>query len=133
MNWQVFELKTFSDQRGSLTPIELSEFIDFEPKRIYTVHHNLETRGGHSHYTEKEFFVMTSGTCTAQIHDGNEWQNIKMEANKQAIFVGQNIWHQFTDFSQDGVLLALSSTKYNPERVDYLENFEEFLLKYGNK
>jgi dTDP-4-dehydrorhamnose 3,5-epimerase-like enzyme len=122
-----FKLVTFSDKKGKLTPLELSDFFDFEVKRIYTVHENIEVRGGHAHILEEEFFMMTSGSCRCRLHDGNDWVEINLDANENGLYVGQMIWHEFDNFSDDGVLLALSSTNYNPNRLDYIENINEFL------
>lgn len=126
-DWKVFPVKTFVDERGALTPLELKEFIDFDIKRIYTVHDNKMLRGGHSHIVEEELFMVVSGFCTARIHDGSSWQEVLLEANKQAMYVGKGVWHEFDNFSDGCVLLALSSTNYNPAREDYIEDFEEFI------
>lgn len=125
--FRVFELRTFTDERGKLTPMELTDFFDFVVKRVYTVHANLATRGGHAHLEEEEFFFLTSGSAVAKLHDGEKWLEIPMTANNEALYVGNYVWHQFEDFSADAVLVALSSTNYNPERADYIEDFNQFL------
>lgn len=127
MTWKLVDLQSFTDVRGSLTPLELKDFIDFAVKRMYVVHDNKTDRGGHAHIVEEELFVLVSGSCTANIHDGSDWKEIKLEANKQALYVGQMVWHGFSNFSPDGVLVALSSTNYNPNRSDYVEDFDQFL------
>jgi dTDP-4-dehydrorhamnose 3,5-epimerase-like enzyme len=126
-SYKVYDLKTFSDERGSLTPIELKDFIDFEVKRIYSVHKNNTKRGGHCHLAEQEFFFMASGECTARLHNGKKWIEVEMLPNQTAIFVDNHVWHEFDNFSDDGVLVALSSTNYNSARNDYIEDFNEFL------
>lgn len=125
--FKVFDLKTHVTEKGALTPMELDDFIDFEVKRVYTVHQNKDERGGHCHLEEEEFFFMAAGSCLCRIHDGNQWTEVHLKANKQAIWVANKVWHEFVGFSEDGVLVALSSTNYNPERVDYIEDFDEFL------
>jgi len=129
--FEIFNLKTIETEKGSLTPIELHDFIDFEVRRVYTVHNSFaKDRGGHSHFVEKEFFFMTSGTCKAKIHDGEKWIEFEMRSNETAVYVGENVWHEFLDFSKNAVLVALSSTNYNPDRNDYEENFEKFQAAY---
>jgi dTDP-4-dehydrorhamnose 3,5-epimerase-like enzyme len=127
IGYRLIDLKTFTDSRGSLTPLELSEFINFPVKRVYTVHHNLTTRGGHAHIVEEELFFLASGKAVCALNNGSEWIRIEMEANREAIYVGEMIWHQFEDFSEDACLVALSSTNYNPSRQDYIEDFNQFL------
>ncbi len=126
MAYKTFDLKTFVDEKGSLTPMELKDLIDFDVKRVYTVHHNKTARGGHCHKVEEEFFFMGEGTCTAKIHNGSDWVEIEMN-NEQALYVGQKVWHEFDNFSDGSVLVALSSTNYNPDRSDYVEDFNDFL------
>lgn len=125
--YKVYDLKTFTDDRGSLTPMEFKDYFDFEVKRAYTVFDNKTKRGGHCHKVEEEFFFMASGTCLARLHDGVEWIEIEMKPNDTGIYVGKAVWHEFDNFSDDGVLVALSSTNYNADRSDYIEDFDEFL------
>lgn len=125
--YKLYELRTFTDERGSLTPMELKDYFDFDVKRTYTVHSNKTKRGGHCHLHEEEFFYMASGSCTARLHDGKDWVEVKMKPNETGMYVGTFVWHEFDNFSDDGVLVALSSTNYNPERTDYIEDFNEFL------
>ena len=122
-----FNLQTFSDPKGKLTPIEFSELNLFEVKRVYFVYENKMDRGGHAHLNEEEYFYMSAGSCICRLHDGNDWTEIKLVAGENAVYVGKMIWHEFTAFSPDGVLNALSSTNYNPDRSDYIENFNLFL------
>ena len=125
--FKVFDLKTFVDERGQLTPIELKDFIKFETKRIYTVHHNLMKRGGHAHLEEEEFFFMSSGSCDARLHDGKSEHIVKLHENSNAFYVGTLVWHEFDNFSDNAVLVALSSTNYNPNRSGYIEDFNKFV------
>lgn len=125
--YKLFELKTFTDKRGSLTPMEFKDFFEFEVKRTYTVHGNKTKRGGHCHLNEEEFFFVAKGSCLARLHDGKEWIEVEMSENKDGIYVGTFVWHEFDNFSEDGVLVALSSTNYNSDRNDYIEDFNEFL------
>jgi hypothetical protein len=114
----------------NLYPIELHEYIDFEVKRIYYI---TKTTGGpsgsHCHLKEKELFVMLAGSCTAVIDKGNGLEEIPFNSPTDAIYVGNYIWHHFKDFSKDAVLLAISSTNYNPNREDYIEDYEKYKQK----
>lgn len=125
--YREFKLKTFLDQRGGLTPVEVSNYCDFDVKRVYTVYSNKEKRGGHAHLVEEEVFFMAAGTCVARLHDKANWIEISLSANENLIYVGKLIWHEFDNFSDDAVLVALSSTNYNPDRSDYIEDFDKFL------
>ncbi len=122
---QTYNLPLFTDERGQLVPIELKDYIDWEPKRVYYAFNNKETRGGHAHRTEKELFICPRGEITARVHDGKDWQEHKLKGPDNAIYVDNMIWHEFTDFSEDAILLAVSSTNYDPS--DYVRDFDKFL------
>jgi len=122
---KVIKLQHFTDERGELVPIELKDYLDWEAKRVYYVFNNKETRGGHAHKTEKELFICARGEFTARVHDGNKWQIFKLEGPDHGIYVDNMIWHEFTDFSEDAILLAVSSTNYDP--TDYVRDFDQFI------
>ncbi len=125
--YKIFNLKEFSDAKGKLVPIELKDYIDFEVKRVYFAYDNLQLRGGHCHLNEKEFFFMASGTCKCRIHDGKNELILDLEVGKNGIYVANLIWHEFYDFSHGASLAALSSTNYNSNREDYIEDLNKFL------
>ena len=113
--------------RGKLVPIELDAAIPFEVKRVYYLW-NIPTgavRGAHAHTQEKEFFVCLRGRCAIKVStDGSAPYKIIMNAPNRGIFVDNLVWHEFTDFSPDAILLCLSSTSYMPD--NYINSFEEF-------
>lgn len=120
-----FQLPNHTDARFSLTPVELKDYLDFEAKRIYYVTAFQQPTGAHCHKIEKEFFICVQGEITAVIDEGKGLQEYRLHKD-EAIYVDNYIWHQFKDASADAVLLAISSTNYNPQREDYIENYEEF-------
>lgn len=124
--FKIFELQKIDTPRFIMSPVELKDYIDFEVKRIYFITDIKAPTGTHCHKIEKEFFILVKGTCTAVIDKGDGLEEIKMTAPVSAMYVPNYVWHHFKDFSTDAVLLALSSTNYNPDRSDYVEDYEEF-------
>ena len=124
--FQQFEIKKIDTPRFTMSPVELKDYLDFEVKRVYFITDIREATGAHCHKVEEEFFILQKGACTAVIDRGNGLEEITMIAPTSAIYVPAYVWHGFKDFSTDAVLLALSSTNYNPDRSDYLEDYEEF-------
>lgn len=124
--FQKFTLTTHKTEKSHLTPIELKDYIDFEPKRIYYVTNVPSMTGAHCHYEEKELFVLIQGKCTAIIDQGNGIEEFPMNAG-DAIYAGNYVWHGFKNISSDFILLAVSSTNYRPDRSDYQENYDEYL------
>ena len=81
----------------------------------------------HCHYVEKELFVMIQGSATAVIDQGKGLEEFEFKAPHSALYAANYVWHGFKDFSDDAILLAISSTNYNPDRSDYLEDYEKYL------
>lgn len=113
------------DARFSLTPVELKDYLDFDAKRVYYVTDIKQLTGSHCHKIEKEFFICVQGEITAVIDEGGGLKEYHLKKD-EAIYVGNYVWHQFKDASANAALLAISSTNYNPNRADYIENYEEF-------
>lgn len=125
--FQLFDLKQVADPRYLMIPVELKEYISFDVKRVYYISHPVQETGAHCHKAEEEFFILMQGTCTTVIDRGNGIERIPMKGPGQAVYIRNYVWHHFTDFSPDALLLALSSTNYNPTREDYIQNYEEYL------
>ena len=108
-------------------PMELKDYIDFIVKRIYFITAPQSPTGAHCHKKEKELFVMIQGSCMAEIDRGRGIEEFSMRGPNDAVYVGSYAWHHFKNFSPDAILLAVSSTNYNPNRKDYIENYEDYL------
>ena len=83
--------------------------------------------GEHCHFVEEELFIVAKGSVTAIIDKGQGKEDIRLSGPSEAIYVPNYVWHGFKDASPDFVLIALSSTNYNPDRSDYQENYDEYL------
>jgi len=112
-------------ERGLYSFCELKDYVDWEVKRVYFIQRTKET-GQHCHFKENELFIMVKGSCTAIIDSGEGKKDVVMNGPGDAIYIGNHVWHGFKDFSEDAVLLALSSTNYSPDRSDYCEDYEEY-------
>lgn len=123
----VYSLKNVQTERFLMSPVELKDYIDFDVKRVYFITHPKADTSQHIHYEEKEFFILLQGSCTAIIDKGNGKEEISMISPTTALYVPNYVWHGFKDFSEDAVLLALSSTNYHSDRSDYLEDYDEYL------
>lgn len=133
IKFQKFELKKIQAPNFAMSPVELKDHIDFEVRRVYFITKPSGNTGSHCHKIEKEFFILQNGACTAVIDRGNGLEEIKMTGPVSALYVGNYVWHHFKDFSADAILLALSSTNYNPNRSDYIENYEEYKKAISEK
>lgn len=127
LKYKEIELKTFSDERGDLLPIELQKECGFSAARTYVVFNTKQARGGHAHIMEQEFFVMVKGSCTFLLDDGEEKIEVRLEENKNGLYVPNMLWHQCYDFDEGAILIAYSSTSYRADRSDYIEDYEKYV------
>lgn len=131
---QYWRLPIFTDHRGSLSVIQNTD-LPFTIKRTYYLFDTKETRGGHAHKKEQEVFICVRGSFTAKIHDGKGWKSYKMNKPGQTIYTDAMIWHEFEDFSQDAIMLALSSRLYEGKKgyITDLEQFKDLCSKTRKK
>lgn len=127
MSYQVFDLKNIKAPNFLMTPLELKDYIDFPIKRVYFITSPTGNTGNHAHRKdEDEIFIQIQGSSTICVDDGAGMKDIVLTGPKQAIVVPHMVWHGFKDLSPDCIILALTSTNYDPSRSDYCEDYEEF-------
>jgi uncharacterized cupin superfamily protein len=126
-HFRQYTLRKIDDSKFIMSPVELKDYFDFEVKRVYFVSETKKDSGAHCHKKEKEFFILIQGTCEAVIDSGNGLEHFPMQGPTSAMYVDNYVWHQFVNFSPDAILLALSSTNYNPNREDYIEDYAAYL------
>lgn len=129
-NFYQFTIPKHSDSRGDLLPVEFSEELPFTPKRVYFLQNTPENtmRGAHCHHQEQEIFICISGQCEAFIDaDGTGKKKVMLDSSEKAIFVGTQVWHEFTNFSKGAILLCLSSVHYLPGEENYEYEYQNFI------
>ncbi len=131
--YKTVDLNSFSNQKGALLPIEFKDLIPFDVKRTYFCFDNQPDRGGHCHLKEQEFFILLQGSANFLLHDGQKEEVIEMQPLKTGLYVDNWVWHAPCEMSKDSLLVAFSSTNYNPNREDYIEDFDEFLTRVQSK
>lgn len=126
LDFRQMNLKVVINEKATYSIAELKDYIDFEVKRIYFIQNCKQATGQHCHKVEEELFIMAKGSCTAIIDRGQGKEDISFSTPGDAFYVGNYVWHGFKDFTPDAVLLAVSSTNHNPDRSDYIEDYEEY-------
>ena len=121
------KFKSFKNEKGSLLPIEFKDLIPFEVKRTYFCYENAPIRGSHCHLKEEEVFILLHGKAKVRLHDGLTETIIDLTPFENGVYVANMVWHEIIDMSDDSILLAFSSTNYNSNREDYIEDFNKFL------
>lgn len=127
--YKLFDLKNIQAPNFTMTALELKEYLDFTVKRVYFITSPVSEfkTGQHAHrQDEDEVFVQIQGSSTIIVDDGHGLEEIKLEGPKSAISIPHLVWHGFQDLSPDCIILALTSTNYDPSRTDYCEDYAEF-------
>ncbi len=107
------DLKTFSDERGSLTVIEKE--IPFEIKRVFYIYGatNESRRGGHRHISTIHALVCINGSCDILIDDGKKCETVRLDSADRCLVLAPEDWHEMFNFSENAVLLVLASDFYD--------------------
>jgi len=115
----------------TMNPAELYQYlpenVDFKVKRIYwlTNPKGEKKSGQHAHTDEDEIFVVLKGEASIVLDEGSGKETLPLSTN-DFIWVPRYVWHGFEKLSDDSIVLALSSTNYDPERKGYVEDYEKF-------
>lgn len=115
----IIELKTFTDERGSLNSID--KVLPFDIARIYYIYNvnDALTRGGHRHYRSVEGLVCMHGSFNVLIDNGIEKKEYFLDNPAQILMMEIGDWHVMYNLSPDAVLMGMASTNYDPTDYAY--------------
>ena len=121
------DLPVLGDDRGSLVAIEASDTIPFEVQRVYYIFNTKSgvARGFHAHHQLQQLAVCVSGKCRMVLDDGQTKEEAWLDSPNKGVLIGDMIWREMHDFSDDCVLLVLASEHY--DESDYIRDYDEFL------
>jgi len=132
MNCKLMTFQIKGDDRGSLVSLEEKRNIPFDIKRIYYIFGTEAeaVRGKHSHSNLEQVAICVSGSCKFSLDDGREKQVIELNEPNKGLYIGENIWREMFDFTDDCVLLVLANEYYDEN--EYIRNYEEFKRRLQN-
>lgn len=124
---KLVDLPSFGDERGGLIAIESDQSIPFQIKRLYYIFGTQSgvSRGFHAHYNLKQIAVCVKGSCRMILDDGQHREEVWLDTPNKGLLIGDLIWREMHDFSDDCVLLVLASEHY--DEADYIRNYDEFI------
>ena len=124
-----------SDARGNLVVVEGGENkqLPFMIKRVFYIYGTDAgaVRGKHANKHSEFCLINVSGYSRIKIIDctGAERECI-LEKPYEGLYIPAMLWKEMYDFSQDSILLIMSSEHY--DKSEYINNFEDFLSLGGN-
>jgi dTDP-4-dehydrorhamnose 3,5-epimerase-like enzyme len=120
-----------SDARGSVNFLEIGKGLDFEPRRLFYLHHIApgQWRGRHGHRQSELVLIAVSGSCRTHLDDGTETEIVTLDDPSRGLHIAPWVWHELTDFTPGAVVVVLASTTY--DEADYLRDYEVFRRDVG--
>lgn len=116
------------DDRGHLVVVEGMKEIPFEIARIFYIYGSDTdvVRGCHANRKSQFVLINVRGTSKVKVKyaEGKE-EVYELDKPHKGIYLPTMVWKDMYDFSEDSILLCLSSEKYDAE--EYVRNFEEYL------
>ena len=131
IKWASFD--AIGDGRGQLVALEGNKNIPFDIKRVYymTGMKPGVPRGFHAHRRLQQVAVCVAGHCRFILDDGSLREEVWLDSPAKGLLIGNMVWREMHDFSQDCVLMVLASEYY--DEADYIRDYEHFLeaAKHG--
>lgn len=126
-------MKTFSDMRGALSPVEFDKDLPFVPRRIFFVYDvpNERVRGEHSHKACAQFLVAIAGHLSVVVDDGRIADEVRLDRPDLGLLIPPGVWGVQYKFRPGTVLTVYASHGY--EADDYIRNYDEFLASKGER
>ena len=127
MDYSLIDFKIMGDERGYLVALEGEESVPFKIRRVYYIYDTdrYAVRGRHAHHNLEQAIICVSGSCDFILDDGKERVTIPLNNPAQALYIKNNIWREFTNFSDDCVVMVLANQYYTPD--DYIRDYNKFL------
>lgn len=128
---QWVDLKVLGDDRGSLIALEAKKTVPFDIKRVYYIFDTQQGvgRGFHAHHKLKQIAVCVIGKCRMILDDGKTREEAWLDSPTKGLLIGDLVWREMHDFSDNCVLLVLASEYY--DETDYIRDYNEFLQVSG--
>lgn len=120
--------KTMGDGRGQLVALEGGRNVPFEIRRVYylTGMKPGQPRGFHAHRKLQQVAISVAGRCRMVLDDGRSRDETWLDNPDTGLLIGNMVWREMHDFSDDCVLLVLASELY--DEADYIRDYEQFLM-----
>lgn len=125
---QLIEFPQKGDERGHLVIAEGMKDIPFDIKRIFYIYGSDATvvRGQHANRKSEFVLINVAGTSKVKVKDGKGNEAIfSLNRPHTGIYLPRMVWKDMYDFSEDSVLLCLSSEHYDAE--EYIRDYDEFV------
>ena len=120
------EFPSLGDDRGSLVALEGTKTVPFDIKRVYYIFDTKKgvSRGFHAHKNLEQVAICVRGSCRMVLDDGTNRVDAILDSPIKGIYIGNLVWREMHEFSEDCVLLVLASEHY--DESDYIRDYQDF-------
>lgn len=127
VDYKIISFSIHGDETGNLVALEKDIDIPFEIKRVYYIWNTSKeaVRGKHAHKNLKQVIICVKGSCDFILDDGTNRETVHLDDPSKGLLITNNIWREFTNFSDDCVVMVLASEHY--QRNDYILDYNEFI------
>lgn len=121
------DFSALGDERGSLVALEAEKSVPFMIKRVYYIFQTKAgvSRGFHAHRKLQQVAICITGSCRMILDDGQQRNEVLLNSPNKGLVIGDLVWREMHDFSEDCVLLVLASEHY--DESDYIRNYDDFI------
>lgn len=116
------------DERGWLVVVEGKKEVPFDIARIFYIYGSDKEviRGRHANRKSEFVLVSVCGSCKVRTDDGHGHEQVfVLDKPYEGVFIPKMVWKDMYEFSEDSILLCLSSEKY--DNSEYIRDYEEFV------
>jgi dTDP-4-dehydrorhamnose 3,5-epimerase-like enzyme len=119
--------RSIHDPSGNLTPIEESQDVPFDIKRVFFLYDvpGGAARGGHAHRTLQEVVIAVSGSFDVVVEDGIARGRYSLNRSYYGLYLPPMVWMNLENFSSNAVALVLASLPF--DEADYYRDRGDFL------
>lgn len=125
---KMLEFPQKGDERGHLVIVEGMKDVPFDIKRIFYIYGSDKdvVRGQHANLKSQFVLVNVAGKSKVRVKDGLGNEAVfSLNRAHTGIYLPEMVWKDMYDFSEDSVLLVLSSEHYDPE--EYIRDYDTFV------
>jgi len=114
---ELINLRSFSDNRGSLTVIE--NVLPFSIKRIFYIYNvDDSVRGKHRHHKTIQAAFCLSGSCVIHNNNGQYTQEFFLDSPDKCLVLYPQDFHSMSQFTDNAILMVVASEFFDPK--DYI-------------
>jgi hypothetical protein len=127
MEIQRVQLHKHGDSRGMLVALEQDGDVPFAIRRVYYIFATKrdEHRGRHAHRHLSQLAESVRVSVTFLLDDGNGAVEVVLDDPTQGLLLGNMVWRELYDFSDDCILMVLADHRYDPD--DYITDYADFM------